>query len=192
MECCLNGVQISEAPKFVADNPNETTHAIELVDPFDAAHSLIIPSQLSGVTSYFDVYSPSVTEYEIDDNPKIHLTAEEPLWDPSTNEYSARETQMIDHQGQISIPATATRGPVFVSTVVSYSLADNAADVMDNDNLAPALESQIQISIALTGTVRKSSIEPIVIDKQWGITPEKTQKTIQAMIQRGIRTILQP
>ena len=48
---------------------------------------------------------------------------------------------MLDHQGQISIPTTATRGPVFISTVVSYSLAYDAADVMDNDNLAIALEA---------------------------------------------------
>ena len=39
------------------------------------------------------------------------------------------------------------RGPVFVSAVVLYSLAYDAADVMDNDNLATALEAQIQISI---------------------------------------------
>ena len=41
---------------------------------------------------------------------------------------------MLDHQGQISIPATAERGPVFVSTVVSYSLAYDATDVMDSDS----------------------------------------------------------
>ena len=59
------------------------------------------------------------------------------------NEYSERETQTIDHQGLISIPATAARGSVFVSRVVSYSLAYNAIDVVDNKNLATALESQI-------------------------------------------------
>ena len=63
MQCHLNGVQISEVPKFLAENPNETTHATELVDPFNATHSLIILLQLSRVMSYFDVYSPSVTEY---------------------------------------------------------------------------------------------------------------------------------
>ena len=53
------------------------------------------------------MYSPSVAKYENDDILKIHLTAEEPPWDPSTNKYSERETQMANHQGQISIPATA-------------------------------------------------------------------------------------
>ena len=70
---------------------------------------------------------------------------------------------MIDHQGQIDIPATMARGPVFVSAVVSYSLASDASDVMDNDNLVTALVSQIQISIAPIGMVRKPSIDPLVL-----------------------------
>ena len=53
MQCCLNGVRISEVPKFLAESPSETTHAIELVHPFDATHLLIILLQLSRVTSYF-------------------------------------------------------------------------------------------------------------------------------------------
>ena len=51
------------------------------------------------------MYSQSVAKYENDDIPKIHLTAVEPSWDQSMNEYSERETQMLDHQGEISIPA---------------------------------------------------------------------------------------
>ena len=87
------------------------------------------------MTSYFDVYTPSIAEYENEDIPKIHLTAEELPWDPSTEEYSEREIWVLDHQGQISIPATVTRGPVFVNAIVSYSLVYDAADVMDNNNL---------------------------------------------------------
>ena len=90
---------------------------------------------------------------------------------------------MLDHQGQISIPATAARGTVFVSAVVSYSLAYNVNSEMDNDNLATALEAQIQISIELIGMVRKLSIDPIVFAKRWGITPEKAQKTIHIITQ---------
>ena len=62
MQCHLNGVHISEVPKFLAESPSETTHAIELVNPFNVAHPLIIPLHLSGVTSDFDVYSLSVAE----------------------------------------------------------------------------------------------------------------------------------
>ena len=73
---------------------------------------------------------------------------------------------MLEHQGQIRIPTIVARGPVFVSSVVSYSLAYDAADVMDNGNLATALEAQIQISIAMIGTVRRLSIDPIVLAKR--------------------------
>ena len=116
MQCCLNGVQISEVPKFLAETTSDTTHAIELVDLFDTAHPLIILLQLSGVTSFFDVYSPSVTEYKNHDIQKIHLTAEEPPQDPSMNEYSERETCMLDHQGQISIPATSCQHSCLILT----------------------------------------------------------------------------
>ena len=76
--CCLNGMHISEIPKFLAESPRRTSHVIELMDLFDAAQLLTIPLQLSGVTSYFDVYYPHIAEYENEDIPKIHLTAEEP------------------------------------------------------------------------------------------------------------------
>ena len=84
------------------------------------------------------------------------------------------------------------RGPVHVSTVVSYSLAYDATDVMDNVNLATALEAQIQISTVLIGMSRKPSIDPIVLAKRWDIAPEEAQNTIQATTQRGIRTMLHP
>ena len=56
-----------------------------------------------------------------------------------------------------------TSGPVFVSAFVSYSLACDIAGVMHNNNLATALEPQIQISVALISKVRKPSIDPIVL-----------------------------
>ena len=87
-----------------------------------------------------------LTEYEDEDIPKIHLTAEQPPWNPSTSEYSERETQMLDHWGQIIILATAARGPVYDSTVILNTLVYDAADVMDNDSLVTSLSAQIQIS----------------------------------------------
>ena len=155
MQWHVNGVHINEFPKFLVEHPSETTHVIELVDPFNTAHPLIIPLQLSGVTSYFDVYSPSVAEYENEDIPKVHFTAEKLPCDSSTSEYSERETWILNHQDHISISATAARGQVYVSTVVSYLLAYNAVDVMENYKPLTALSAQVQISISLIGTVRK-------------------------------------
>ena len=43
MQCWLNGVQIDEVPKFLADSPSKTAYAIQIRDHINAAHMLIIP-----------------------------------------------------------------------------------------------------------------------------------------------------
>ena len=53
---------------------------------------------------------------------------------------------MPDHQGQITLPARVVRGPVFVSVIISYSLAYDVSDVTDDNNSATALSVQIQVS----------------------------------------------
>ena len=64
MQCHVNGVLINEVPKFPAPIPSETTHAIQIENPFYATHPIIIPLKLNGVTSYFDVRKPTWEEYE--------------------------------------------------------------------------------------------------------------------------------
>ena len=78
------------------------------------------------MTTYFDAFSASLAEYENEDIPKIHLTAEEPPWDPSTSEYSRIEACILGCQGQIIIPATMARELIHVCAVISYSLAYDA------------------------------------------------------------------
>ena len=75
----------------------------------------------------------------------------------------------------------SARGPVYISAIVSHSLAYDKADVMDSDNQAIALSDKIQINIPLIGTVRKQSVEPIVFAKRWGTTPDKAEETIQVL-----------
>ena len=50
--------------------------------------------------------------------------------------------------------------PVFVSTVFSYSLAYDAIDFVDNDNLATILSAKVQICMMLIGMIKKTSVEP--------------------------------
>ena len=55
----------SKVPKFLAGSPSETTYAIEVLNPFDAAHAahlLIILLQLSRMMRHFDVYLQSIAE----------------------------------------------------------------------------------------------------------------------------------
>ena len=60
-----------------------------------------------------------------------------------------RETHMIDHQGLIIVPATATRGLILISLFIIFSLTCDVINIMDDDNFVIALEDQIQISIVL-------------------------------------------
>ena len=64
---------------------------------------------------------------------------------------------MLDHQGQIIFPATMASIPAVISAVILYSLACDAVDVMDDDNLAPAFLTQIQVNIVLIGMVKNVS-----------------------------------
>ena len=63
---------------------------------------------------------------------------------------------------------------------------------MNDENLATTLSTQIHISIALIGMTRRISEEPIILVKTCDIPPEKAQKTVKAITQRGIRTLLYP
>ena len=45
----LNGVKIHDVSKLLADRPSVTIYAIQLVDPLDVSHLLIILLQLHGV-----------------------------------------------------------------------------------------------------------------------------------------------
>ena len=51
MQCWLNGVHISEVPKFLAESLSETTHAIELVKPFDTAQWVVQSHQTCCLSS---------------------------------------------------------------------------------------------------------------------------------------------
>ena len=64
---------------------------------------------------------------------------------------------------------------MLVSIVILYSLAYNAVGVMDVDNIANVLTTQVQASIVVIGSVRKQSIKPIVFAKQWRITLQNAQ-----------------
>ena len=68
MQCCLNGMQISESTTCLADSSSETTHVIQVVNPPEAIQQCIIMLELQGATSNFDVHSPIMAEFENTDS----------------------------------------------------------------------------------------------------------------------------
>ena len=83
MQCCLNGVQINEIPKLLADSPSVTSHTIQVTDILDAAHPLVVSLQLQQATcilqSLQDMKSPRF------------ILLQEPPWDPSTGEFQVEK-----------------------------------------------------------------------------------------------------
>ena len=122
MQCCLNGVHFNEVPKFLNDSTKETNHTIQVSDPLDAAHPIILQMQLKGVTNHFKLYLPSIAEFEEEDNPHFHLKEKVQPWYPLTSEFSVRYARTIDHQGEVILLAKVARGPVFISAFTLYSL----------------------------------------------------------------------
>ena len=55
MQCCMNGVVFNEVPKSLTPVPSETMHMIQVSNPSDGTHPIIIPLQLTRVINYFDV-----------------------------------------------------------------------------------------------------------------------------------------
>ena len=82
MQCHLNGVYISEVPKFLAMSPSVTTHVIKLIELSGSTTLCAILLHSSNANNYLEVYFPSIAEYENEDIPKADLTAKEPLLDP--------------------------------------------------------------------------------------------------------------
>ena len=56
-QCGLNGVQISEDPRFLSDSPSESIHSKQLIDHHNAAQPLTIPLKFKEIPKYFDVHS---------------------------------------------------------------------------------------------------------------------------------------
>ena len=99
MQCCVNGLLIDEVSKFLALIPSVTMHAIQLENPFDGIHAIIISLKLNRVTKYFKVKTPTQKEYEDQNILKIGLIVEAPTWYLSSPDFSCQEQSIFDYRG---------------------------------------------------------------------------------------------
>lgn len=63
----MNGVEISEVPKFLTSCPTNLTHSITIAEPSDAVHLYVILFHLDGVVSFFEYSCPTTAEFEDED-----------------------------------------------------------------------------------------------------------------------------
>ena len=115
MQCYINGVVIEKASKFLVPISSETMHSIELENPFDANHPIIIPLKLHGVTSYFEVRTSNQEKDEDPNILRIKYMAEAPPWDPSNLEFRWQEQSMLDYRGWLFSPITP-----YLSTLLNH------------------------------------------------------------------------
>ena len=87
----MNSILINEVPKFLGPIPSETLHAIQIENPCDATHPVIIPMKSNRVTSYFKVRSPTQEEYADQNILKIELIMKAPQWDPFSPKFGRQE-----------------------------------------------------------------------------------------------------
>ena len=95
---------IDEVPKFLASIPSKNIHVIQIINPVDATHLIIVLLQLKGVTSSFNVRKPTQIEYEDQNILKIALLVEAPPWDLLSPEFSKQEQGMLDYRGWFVSP----------------------------------------------------------------------------------------
>ena len=214
MQCRLNGVEISEIPKYLATDPNDSTHSITLTDTADAAHTLTIPLRLHGVVSYFDYTKPTVEEFEDENIDRFELTAESPDWDPYDEDYAKQEDGMLNYRGHTiaasnteAIPGTAVVRKADVPTwnLSQVSLQYDTADLLEPENFEQALEETVNISLVqvnptpetyaisqVRSGTRRGEVGYIDLATRWGIPLKTAEKTVQMTTQRGVRTVLHP
>ncbi len=181
-------MSLNDVPKFLLKHPTVNDHAVIIKDS-----SLFILLMLQGVTSYFSVQATTLSEYKSDVIPKLHLTAEDPMWDPISSSYSSNEDSMLDFRGHIVSIVTMARRQItmHVNAKSSSQFASYyVIDATDSMIFGTYLECFVQIS--LTCTSRRAAVSHIKLAKNWGICLDGAKTMIQSKTQRGIQTIANP
>jgi hypothetical protein len=210
MQMRMNDVKVDEVPKFLAENPNDQTHAL----CFPNEQGYTIPLSLKGVTSYFPTRKPTLDEYN---NCRcIDLTYESPEWNPHSLAFERQEEAMTDssghmkekqhhrfHDRRICVLETALR----VNAARTGNLRDEAQRVGDQHSQCSSVLSSVSntlnddsfyssllshVNISHTSTRRKNVIDAERLATTWNIGIEAAKQTLKATTQRGIRSVANP
>ncbi len=196
MQCCVNDVTFNDLPKFLAADPTDQTHALNLTDPNNPLQPVILPLILRGVTLLLNVRSTTIDEFDSHDHLRLHLTSETLTWDPTTDLYEQQEHAMMDYSSN-KIRDAAMRGPKLILNELQ-SLTTDLADLTHDCNFHQVLTSHVivsSINASLSGHVQSRKTVPIdlmTLTGRWVIALDHAKKTVQRTTQRGVRTCLNP
>ena len=186
MQCRVIGVVVNDTPKIFVKDPSNHSHAIVVADPIDPEIEIIIPLELNGVTSRFSVRTPSLQEYEDEDNPRIIMTGEAPDWDPHNSDWSQQEASMTDLRGHIQgfDYDVVARGQRLINSVSCSYLQ---VDPTGCEEFADALERNVNVCQAKTSRGWRA-IDADVLAEKWMVSPDIARRTLSRTTRRGIRT----
>ena len=154
MQLRMNDVKLCEEPKFLADNPDDSTHALSIPPSEGSGEGLHIPLSLHGVASYFPVRRPTTEEWE--ECEQYEATYECPDWDPHSTTFDEQEESMTDSQGLMyDCDALGSRGQRhMIAGVKSHSDPSPSAE----ECFATALDNNHQVCML---GVQKSQVHQI-------------------------------
>ena len=145
MQCRTNGVKLNKCPRmFCGENVTEEDHAMVAFD--EKGERVVLPFFLKGVTSYMTVEALSREEWEMHACPRIELTSEHLTWDPTDTVFEDQENATLDYQGDIVRPGIKERIPLMTTNYVVTSTCVDVVKLDSGDNLAEALDTNINVS----------------------------------------------
>jgi hypothetical protein len=178
-QCWLNKVTVDECARVLTTLPDNSLHCIT----FDK-EQVKIPLRLNGIVSYFASRRPTLQEYHTCQH--LHLTPEEPEWNPLDPTFEMRENHMIGDNGNIlqrESPPMTSQEIMGLSSVPSIMLPD--------EELLHRLTANVRIS-AIHSTTRTNAVTAEQLSRRWNIGLDKAKKTLQVTTQRGTRTVQFP
>ena len=149
-------------------NPADQTHAIVATTDNDPDTAIILPLYLKGVTSFLPVSNPSLNHWGSHKYPRINLTSDHLIWDPSDTEFSDQEDAMRNHSGELIYWDPYENNPTMI---ISAFLSDSTplADITNDNNFANVLESYVQVSAVYLGTVSSKQSKPVLVASEISI-----------------------
>jgi hypothetical protein len=144
--------------------------------------------QLDGVISYLPVRKPSPEEFR--NFHKLTLTYDNPIWDPSSTDFTRHEEKYTNSKG---ILVTRQSGHANIQMISSHKstvsvVLSSISVSLDEQYFVKALEKTCLVSVAQSLNYRYR-VTPEELARQWNIGLSAAKRTLLATTQRGVKDI---
>ncbi len=186
MQCHLNDLAVHNVQNVLVNKPTVDDHLVIIPSDEDDM-SLQTPFQFYSVTSYFPVWSSTLSEYKNDDIPKFHSIAKVLMRDPSLSLYYSQEDIMLNFREYIISIVTTTReqitmhkNVVAISPFAFYCVIDATMTTTSAYIWSP-LYNFLCLVLARLAVIHDKAIQP-----------NCAKSTVQQTTQRGLCMITNP